>query len=152
MFCINKYIVILLGSIIMSSCNSNDFDYSEYRTINQQKFKYSDTLKYEFAPLADSTYKLYLSVRYSDLYEFSNLWLRIHQGDKIVRVEIPLFDKTGKPLGECTGGICTKTILWKLQNFNNQDTVKWNVVQNMRKDPLESISEVGLLIKIANSQ
>lgn len=147
MFSIKKYIVLPLASIIMSSCNSTDFDYSEYHTIKQQKFQYSDTLKYEFIPLVDSSYNLYWSVRYSDLYEFSNLWLRIKDGNKIVRVEVPLFDKTGKPLGQCTGGVCTQTILWKTQTFNSQDTVKWEVSQNMRKNPIESISEVGLIIK-----
>lgn len=150
MFSINKYLVILLASIVMTSCNSNDFDYSEYRTIKQQKFNYSDTLKYEFAPLADTSYKLYWSVRYSDLYEFSNIWLRVNDGKKIVRVEVPLFDKAGKPLGNCTGGVCTRTILWKEQVYKSMDTVKLDVVQNMRKNPLESISEVGLIVKRLN--
>lgn len=149
MFSINKYIVILLASIVLYSCNLNDFDYSQYRTVNQQKFNYSDTLKYEFLPVVDSSYNLFLSVRYSDLYEFSNLWLKIKDETKTVRVEIPLFDKTGKPLGNCTGGICTKTIFWKTQAFN-QDTVRWEVVQNMRKNPLESISEVGIIVKNRN--
>ena len=143
----NKFSFLLGISIMMSSCNSSDFDYSEYHTINQEQFKNSDTLKYEFSSMTDNSYKLYWSIRYSDEYEFSNLWLRINDNSKIVRVEVPLFDKTGKPLGQCTGGVCTQTIFWKIQELKEKDTISWVVNQNMRKNTLESISEVGFLIK-----
>ena len=143
----NKFSFLLGISLMMCSCNSNDFDYSEYHTINQEQFKNSDTLKYEFSSMTDNSYKLYWSIRYSDEYEFSNLWLRINDNSKIVRVEVPLFDKTGKPLGQCTGGVCTQTIFWKIQELKEKDTISWVVNQNMRKNTLESISEVGFLIK-----
>ncbi len=147
MFSMNKYTVLLLISILMYSCSSDKYDYSEYHTISQKTFKNTDTLKYEFTSPSDNDFKLYWSVRYSDEYEFSNLWLRINDGSKIVRVEIPLFDKTGKPLGQCTGGICTQTILWKAQKLNEMDSLKFEVNQNMRKNTLEYVSEVGLLLK-----
>ena len=120
MFRMNKFSFLLGISLMMCSCNSNDFDYSEYHTINQEQFKNSDTLKYEFSSMTDNSYKLYWSIRYSDEYEFSNLWLRINDNSKIVRVEVPLFDKTGKPLGQCTGGVCTQTIFWKIQELKEK--------------------------------
>lgn len=131
----------------MTSCDHGDFEYSQYYTAKGQELGYQDTLKFEFVPKKDSLHQLYVSVRYTDQYEFSNIWLKSYHGEESARINIPLFDKFGKPLGDCTGGLCTQTILWKEQQLTTDDTVRINFVQNMRKSPLKNISEVGLIVR-----
>lgn len=142
---------LFLGSIcvffLMTSCDHGDFEYSQYYTAKGQELGYQDTLKFEFVPKKDSLHQLYVSVRYTDQYEFSNIWLKSYHGEESARINIPLFDKFGKPLGDCTGGLCTQTILWKEQQLTSEDTVRINFVQNMRKSPLKNISEVGLIVR-----
>lgn len=137
--------IAVLISLLFCSCDKGDFDYSKYYTVKGQELLYTDTLKYGFIPDESSTYNLYLSVRYSDEYEFSNVWWKIAAEDTVQRVEVPLFDKTGKPLGKCTGGLCTQTVLWKKTKLAALDTLNVKIVQNMRKNPLNYISEVGLI-------
>lgn len=137
--------ITALISILTCSCNKGDFDYSKYYTVKGQKLLYTDTLEYDFVPEASKQYSLYISVRYSEEYEFSNAWWKLLYKDNIKRVEVPLFDKVGRPLGKCTGGLCTQTVLWEKLELSKQDTMRVKIVQNMRKNPLNYISEVGLI-------
>lgn len=151
MFRLKVLIWILLISSAISACKK-DFDYSKYYTIKDQKLSYSDTLKYSFIPTTTKNYRVYLSIRYSDIYQFNNLWCKISDDRGLFRVDIPLFDKMGKPLGKCTGGVCTQTVLWKESRFAANDTVQWSVNQNMRVNPLENISEIGIIVKTDTAQ
>lgn len=137
--------IAALISLLVCSCDKGDFDYSKYYTVKGQQLLYTDTMEYGFIPKENNTYSLYLSVRYSDEYEFSNVWWKVTDKDITQRVEVPLFDKAGKPLGQCTGGLCTQTILWKKAELLRQDTLNVKIVQNMRRNPLNYISEVGLI-------
>lgn len=130
-----------------SACDEGDFEYSKFHTLSGQEINYKDTLRYEFVPTHDSTYKYFISVRYTDQYEFSNIWLKSIIDGEMARIDIPLFDITGKPLGQCTGGVCTQTIFWKEEASKIGDTIRIELMQNMRKNPLQYISEVGLTIK-----
>ncbi|MCO5232687.1 MAG: gliding motility lipoprotein GldH [Chitinophagales bacterium] len=144
--------LLIFLSYWLCSCSHGDFDYSQYYTINEQQFSYSDTLKYSFMPQEAKPYKIFLSVRYTDQYEFSNLWLKVIEKESASRININLFDNTGTPLGKCTGGVCTQTVFWKSVNLKDKDTTQYNIVQNMRKSPLGYISEVGMIIKSDTTQ
>lgn len=149
----NKFIgVIVFLSWVASSCNHGDFDYSQYYSMENQKLSYTDTLSFEYLPKESGVYNVYLSVRYTDQYEFSNLWLKVLDKDDTSRVDINLFDNAGVPYGKCTGGICTQTVLWRKVKLNIQDTIRYNIVQNMRKSPLGHISEIGLIIQSDTTQ
>lgn len=129
------------------SCDEGDFEYSKFHSLSGQKITYDDTLRFEYFVKKDTLHQFYISIRYTDQYEFSNIWLKSLQEGQTSRIDIPLFDKFGQPLGQCTGGLCTQTIFWKEENLNSTDTVRIEMIQNMRKNPLLNISEVGLMIK-----
>lgn len=143
------FTVGLLAPLLLFACSKGDFDYSQYHTLKGQEVKYTDTLEYTFVPSESKEYNLYLSVRYTDEYEFSNIWWKINDNSGTQRIEIPLFDKAGIPLGNCTGGVCTQTVLWKKINAATEDTLNYKIVQNMRKNPLKNVSEMGLIFKSA---
>ena len=129
------------------SCQSSNYDYSKFYSLKGQELKYQDTLKFEFTPQDTGLYKVYLSVRYVDTYEFSNCWLKVIEHGSIRRVNVPLFDKLGQPLGKSSGGVISKTVLLEKCQIDNRRLIKLEIVQNMRKNPLPGISELGIMIK-----
>lgn len=147
-----KYILILLSSILLfASCTQKHF-YSEYKSVNTKKWKSTDTV--QFVVDIDDTNALYymnVSVRHQKDYEFSNVWLNIfteyHSAKKTFRLEVPLFKKDGKPYGESSGSLCTQTIPFQEQiRFPQAGKYTIRIVQLMRKDPLDGISDVGVVI------
>ncbi|MCO5249691.1 MAG: gliding motility lipoprotein GldH [Chitinophagales bacterium] len=141
-----KGVLYILLGVFLFSCKS-DYDYSKYYHIHKDGWSYSDTLSYNLEtgiPVQD--FDLFISIRYNENYQFNNLWLKFISDTLIERVDIPLFDKTGKPLGKGSGSIYTKTILWKDLKLDSNG-YKTLMVQNMRINPLKDISEVGLLLK-----
>ena len=112
----------------------------------------ADTLKYPITVSGDDDhYQYFLSVRHQKTYEFSNLWIQmIIKGNGIdtsFKVEVPLFKVDGKPYGKPSGSLCTQTIPVKnLNTFTAKGNYRVNIVQLMRKDPLDGIEDVGLII------
>ena len=142
------YFIILL---ICISCEQKHF-YNEYKSVDIKAWKSTDTLSYKTKIDEDNkNYQYAISVRHSKEYEFSNLWLKVFiKGtgiDTSFRYEIPLFKNDGKPYGKSSGSLCTQTVplktnlpLYKKGNY----TI--SIVQLMRKDPLDGISDVGVII------
>lgn len=136
--------ISLLG---LYSCSDGDFEYSKYHSAENQQLSYDDTMSYQYNPVDTGTHQIYLSVRHTKEYEFSNIWFKIIENDtQVSRVDIPLFDKAGTPLGKVSGAMITRTILWRDFNAVEQDSMILDIVQNMRKNPLGNISEVGVII------
>lgn len=143
----NKLIIVL--SIFSAvACISPSHDYARFETLKGQRWAYSDTLKFGFKSAKAEKLRISLSVRYQKEYEFSNLWLKIIDKEGVSRVDIPLFDAEGAPLGKCSSRLCTQTISWKDVEVSESDSLYFSVVQNMRRDPLENISDFGLIIDI----
>jgi gliding motility-associated lipoprotein GldH len=144
-----KFIYVLLPFILC--CTQKHF-YSEYKTVDSKNWSSNDTLKFK-VDIADSNavYDVAVSVRYQKTYEFSNVWLNIFTQyadvKKSARLEVPLFKNDGKPYGESSGSLCTQTISFQKQlTFPQTGTYIISVVQLMRKDPIDGISDVGIII------
>lgn len=99
-------------------------------------------------------YTIYVNVRHTDAYPFSNLWLLISTqtpGDSLPavrRVELPLADAYGKWLGSGMDDIYEHRIPVQ-QNaiLNKAGKYRFTFEQNMRQDPLPDIMSVGLRIE-----
>lgn len=147
-----KYTTLLLFSFLLFvSCEQKHF-YNQYVSVDIQNWKSTDTLKYAIT-IDDTTarYNLSFSVRHTKDYEFSNLWLSIilesTEVKKNFRYEIPLFKKDGKPFGKTSGSLCTQTIPVQQEiQFDKKGKYTINIVQLMRKDPLDGISDIGVII------
>ncbi len=134
-----------------TSCEQKHF-YNEYKTVDIKAWKSTDTLYYPVKIEEENkSYQYAISVRYSKEYEFSNVWLKIFiKGaaiDTSFRYEVPLFKNDGKPYGKSSGSLCTQTIPLKTSlplSLKGKYTI--SIVQLMRKDPLDGISDVGVII------
>ncbi len=126
--------------------------FNEFESTDIKAWKSTDTLSFQIKIEEENkNYQYALSVRHSKDYEFSNIWLKVYiKGNNIdtsFRYEIPLFKNDGKPYGKSSGSLCTQTVplktnlpLYKKGNY----TI--SIIQLMRKDPLDGISDIGVII------
>jgi gliding motility-associated lipoprotein GldH len=136
----------LFAAVVLYSCQENKHEYISFETIPGQSWSYADTARFEVIPQRDAKCRMMISIRHEKEYEFSNIWLKIMTEEKIERVDVPLFNLQGQALGKCSSGLCTQTIFWKEIDLKAGDTLHYALIQNMRKDPLKHIAEVGLTI------
>jgi gliding motility-associated lipoprotein GldH len=133
-------------TLLLSSCREGNHEYIQFQPVAGQSWSYTDAAVFETVVSRDGKYNLFVSVRHEKEYEFSNVWLKISQSSVSERVDVPLFNLQGKPLGNCSSGLCTQTVLWKEIEAKKGDTLSWGIVQNMRKNPLKHVSEVGIIL------
>lgn len=146
-----NFLTIFFSLLLLVSCEQKHF-FNEYKSVDTKAWKSSDTLSYKIKiDEENKNYQYAISIRHSKEYEFSNLWLKVFiKGNTIdtsFRYEIPLFKNDGKPYGKSSGSLCTQTMplktnlpLYKKGNYSI------SIVQLMRKDPLDGISDVGIII------
>jgi gliding motility-associated lipoprotein GldH len=141
-----KFALPIALALSITSCREANHEYIQFQPVSGQSWSYADTAVFETVVSRDGKYHLFVSVRHEKEYEFSNLWLKISQSSASERVDVPLFNLQGEPLGNCSSGLCTQTVLWKEIEATQGDTLSWGIVQNMRKNPLKHVSEVGLIL------
>lgn len=146
-----NFILLLFSVFIFCACEQKHF-YNEYKTVDIKAWKSTDTLSYQVKIAEENkNYQYSISVRHSKEYEFSNLWLKVFiKGtdiDTSFRYEIPLFKIDGKPYGKNSGSLNTQTIPLKTTlPLYKKGTYQISIVQLMRKDPLDGISDIGIII------
>ena len=100
-----------------------------------------------------ATYSIFVTIRNSNDYAFSNIWLLISSGKdsekpKVQRVELPLADKEGRWLGSGMDGIYDHRIpIQEHARFDKSGAYNFSFEQNMRTNPLPHIMSVGLRIE-----
>ena len=143
--------IVFFIVIALSACKQNHY-FSEYKPVDINSWKSADTLLYVL-DIDDSKalYDIAISVRHQKNYEFSNLWLNIIDNysniNTTFRLEVPLFKKDGKPYGRVSGSLCTQNMPFQKNiKFPKSGKYKIKVVQLMRKDPLDGISDIGVIV------
>ena len=155
-----KHFFLIAGCVItllsIYSCET-DLVYTESISIDGKGWLKSDTLV--FSPQVEDNsvpYNIYAWVRHTKDFEHSNLWLKVISepsltADSTFLVDLPIADKTGKWLGDCSASLCTQKILLKENyRFQNLEAFKVEIVQYMRADDLQDIKNVGLEIEKIN--
>ena len=142
---------IAISAIFTFVACSNDNTYNKFEDINNSKWSNKDTLF--FSPnIKDISkeYDIYLSVRYQKNYDFSNLWLQVYGLEKLPfdRIEIPLFKNDGTPYGKgLKSNFTVNAAYLKGYKFKKSGTQKIAIIQNMRKNPLPGVMDIGIIIK-----
>ena len=145
------FFLIVITLLAFAACEQKH-TYSDYKAVDIKSWKSSDTLKYSIEIKEENKNHQYaISVRHNKEYEFSNVWLKVFiQGNGIdtsFRYEIPLFKNDGKPYGKSSGSLCTQTVPLKTNlPLYKKGTYAISIVQLMRKDPLDGISDIGVII------
>lgn len=98
-------------------------------------------------------YDIYVTLRHTNNYRYSNLWLMITttfpDGRSIQRrVELPLADATGKWFGSGMDDIFFHRILIQHNAYFNEPGIyRFTFEQDMRDNPLSDVWNVGLRIE-----
>lgn len=104
---------------------------------------------------ASQSYNIYLNLRHTPEYKYSNIFVLIHQktaGLKTVteRREFKLAYPDGEWLGSGAGNFYTYQLLFrKGYKFPKSGTYIFEIEQNMRDNPLKEISDIGLRVEPA---
>lgn len=150
---IQKILLLLFCCVALTACYENGI-YEKYKGIPDYVWKTGYKVPYE-VEITDTNvlYNIYVDVRHTEFYPFSNLWLMLHvnmpYGQKHeTRVELPLAEKDGKWLGRCLGDVCDRQILVQENAiFPQQGKYTFELEQIMRLDDLPGIMEMGIKIE-----
>jgi gliding motility-associated lipoprotein GldH len=146
---------LIAFAFAFSACDSNRV-YEDYRMIPDYLWNKNQTLHFE-VEVTDTIHphNLYLNVRNTGAYEYSNLWLFIKEKSpkgelKKDKFECRLAKENGRWLGSGFGTIYDLQIPYQ-QNviFPNKGTYRIEIVQGMREDVLKEIVNVGIRIEKA---
>ena len=142
-------------AIAFSACDSNRV-YEDYRMIPDYEWNKNQTLDFK-VEITDTIHphNLYLNVRNTGAYKYSNLWLFIKEklpsGEVIKeKFECRLAKDNGRWLGSGFGTIYDLQIPYQ-QNvvFPRKGTYRIEIVQGMREDVLKEVVNVGIRIEKA---
>jgi gliding motility-associated lipoprotein GldH len=107
-------------------------------------------------PIQDTVnpYNVFVNIRNSDGYDFSNLYLFIditapNNATERDTINCVLADNAGKWLGQGLGDIWDNKILFKYNTRFRKGDYKFKLTQAMRVDKLPEIMDVGLRIERA---
>lgn len=144
----------------LSSCTKN-ITFSQYQSLKGDEWYQNDVLAFEI-PIKDtvSYYNLYINLRNTDAYPYSNLFLiaRMTFPDRkqvTDTLEYEMTDVKGNFLGEGFSDIKENKLFYKEKiKFNKSGKYFFEVKQAMRKaneiepvNPLKGVSDVGISVE-----
>ncbi|MCS6991091.1 MAG: gliding motility lipoprotein GldH [Chitinophagales bacterium] len=100
-------------------------------------------------------YNLYLNIRHATHYPYRNIWLIVSMispdgQQHSRRIEVQLGDEHGKWFGDGLGDIWDyQTLIQQHAYFPAPGLYRFQVIHNMRQDPLPGIMAIGLRIEKA---
>ena len=147
--------ILLIG--IISACNDKNVVIDTNHEIVKHNWSYVDKVK---IPVTISNtakiYSIYLNLRHSGDYKYSNIFILVHQispKGKVTteRKEIKLANPDGEWLGKGSGNLYSYQILFQKQiKFSDVGKYQFELEQNMRDNPLREVVDVGLRVEFAN--
>ena len=146
----NKFFAIICLYGLTISCTNNAY-FEDNKEILNQSWDYNQqpdfTVKIEDNK---SKYDLYVNIRHTNQYDYSNLYILLHEKGKSIRdtsyrKEIKLAELDGKWTGKSSGTLYETQFLAK-SNITFPDTGLYTfaIEQNMRINPLLEINDVGI--------
>lgn len=153
---LNRFVRLLIIGWVLSSCDANRI-YEDYRDFKDGVWDLKEVLSFDILEIQPQSAIPVVSIRYTDTYEFHNLYVRFVQQDSTesilqdTLVNIALFDsKSGKPLGKGFGNRHTvyDTLLGTGKIY--PQTARILIWQYMRKDQLVGIESVGVKLLGSN--
>ncbi len=150
-----KYLLLssLLAVCLLTACQDNVLFNAE-KPISNGQWSYRDTVDFKFT-VSDTAarYKMSLLFQHSDTFPNQNIYLRLHtlfpDGKRITSVRsFDLFDAQGNALGKKSGHLYENaSILQEVTHFNAPGEYVLTLEQFGRKDPMQGIASVGLVVE-----
>jgi gliding motility-associated lipoprotein GldH len=148
-------ILVLTAVLVCLSCDKQRV-YEEFLPVVDQTWSSNNTMHFHVS-LSDSSqaYNIYISVRHTGKFEFSNLYLFVTahspNGNSIRdTVEITLADERGKWLGKGAASVYTTYCLYRNNiRFPLHGIYTFDIEQAMWIKDLKNVNDVGLRIEKA---
>ena len=147
-----KKLICVWGTLFffLLACGDNSF-YEQNQMIKNRSWTYTDKIEFPVHVTDNSSpYDIFINLRHGSDYDFSNIFVLVHQkgpglADTMYRKEIPLAQLDGRWLGTSAGALYEVQYLAH-QNFLFPDTgyYTFSIEQNMRQNPLDDVSDVGI--------
>jgi gliding motility-associated lipoprotein GldH len=142
--------LLLLGS----GCTDPGAVIDENIEIANKNWSYQNKIGYDVKiDNATIPYNLYLNLRITGDYKYSNLYALISNPDKkgaVNRYEFKLANPAGEWLGQGSGNLYSYQIPFRTNyKFPANGTYHIRIEQNMRDNPLHEVSDVGLRVEKA---
>ena len=146
-------ILALLFVSVLCSCNDNGV-FESNQSIEEKGWTYDNSVVFE-AEILDTTalYNLYVNIRHTKDYEYSNLWMKIlttipGEEPMVTPVNLPIANAEGKWFGSGLASVLSvKLIIQEKAILSKVGKYRFELIQNMRVDPVEEILDVGLIIE-----
>ncbi len=150
------YLFIVFITIGLVSCHDNLTILDTNLELSKRHWSYIEKLR---IPLTiedtDISYNLYLNLRHTSKYKYSNIFLLIHiigpDGKRITeRREFKLALPDGEWLGSGSGNRYSYQLLFKENyKFLLKGKYIFELEQNMRDNPLEQVTDAGIRVEKA---
>jgi gliding motility-associated lipoprotein GldH len=152
-----KLLAICLLCFLAASCGRQPIQ--KFETVDQMTWQYKNPYRFTVAIKQPGAYRLYLQLRYTQEYNFSNIWVGLMKKDpdgkeEKTRFNIPLFDVQGRPYGSFAGKFFDRSFPdaevdgQKLTlNFDKPGQYTLTLQHNMRADNLKGLREVGIRLQ-----
>ena len=152
-----KRILFIAGLGILLSgfaCQNPNVLVDENQSINQARWTYVNPIKIK-VPIVDTAaaYTLFINLRHTEAYAYSNIFIRIKQGNPnktqtVWRKEYTLANLDGEWLGTGSGNLRShQLVLFKNHHFSQPGTYVFELEQYMRDNPLKEVSDIGLRVE-----
>lgn len=147
------FIIALLFAF--TGCSDPKRVMDESISIANHNWIYGNKIKFDVdIKDAQVSYNLYLNVRVTSAYRYSNMFVLVYQSQgptkkaTTTRYELKLASPTGEWLGKGSGSMYSYQIPFKQQyHFPVAGKYHFEIEQNMRDNPLRSVSDVGLRVE-----
>jgi len=148
--------IFIAGLFCFVSCNSNDI-YHRYVSIENSAW-HKDSIAVFSVPVTDtaSLYNVIIDIRNGNEYPYQNLYLFVYSatpdgktdGDTLNCI---LADNQGHWEGKGIGSTSTLSIMYiPAIKFSKQGDYTFKIMQGMREEILEGISDIGLRVEKRN--
>ncbi len=149
--------LITFFALLIGGCTDPNAVIDQNTEIVNNNWAYDNKIKYSVKiDDINASYNLYLNLRVTADYKYSNLFVLIHQvnPDKkaaAVRYEFTLASKDGEWYGDGSGNIYSYQLPFVAKyKFPAAGVYQFEIEQNMRDNPLHEISDVGLRVEKAD--
>lgn len=140
----------LLLCALLSACGST-FEYYKSYTIPDSGWTYNDSLQFVFE-ISDTSalYDITVNIQYHDTFPNQNFYTQIEtkfpSGKRLGKVvSFDLFEKSGKPIGQCAANLCSlQSFLQKNAFFHEPGKYAITLHQFTRTEKLSGLSSIGL--------
>lgn len=153
-----RLICMFLLTISFASCEQKIL-FQEEKTIPGGIWTYRDTLNFTFSVTDTSElYNMYVEFAHADVFPNQNIYLKLRtlfpDGKRLGKTRsFDLFDSQGASTGKCSGGDChVRSVLQDNAYFNTPGEYVITLEQFMRRDSIEGIQSIGLVIEKAGKK